>query len=305
MCILKNVLLIQITLFSYAQDISTFLNQESFLIAFGQFAQPNQFPYQVSVRVRGKHHCGGSIIGQSRIISAAHCFTNKFGKNLGVKNYQVLAGTIYVDEPNANNGNYDFVLSSVTLIVVHRKYKVITNDYDVAVIVTEKQFDFSLPNFAIIPMSNVRQEPSGTACVVSGWGKTESGSFPETLKYSSVQIVENRECKYEMVPIIISPRMICAFGEHREESEVGDSGGPLVCHGQLVGVVSFGKRKTRVGYAPEVYTRVTEIEIWARTTNASERQCTISTVLLCLILVVTSEINSKHFIRNILHHILN
>lgn len=50
-------------------DRSVFSNR----ITFGQLAGLKEFPWQVAMTVRGKYHCGGSIIGERHIISAAHC----------------------------------------------------------------------------------------------------------------------------------------------------------------------------------------------------------------------------------------
>lgn len=39
----------------------------------GDAAKFNQFPYQVSVHEDGEHLCGGGIIGDELILTAAHC----------------------------------------------------------------------------------------------------------------------------------------------------------------------------------------------------------------------------------------
>lgn len=42
-------------------------------IVGGADAVPGQFPYQISLRVKDSHNCGGSIIDNSWILTAAHC----------------------------------------------------------------------------------------------------------------------------------------------------------------------------------------------------------------------------------------
>lgn len=42
-------------------------------IVGGWPANPGEIPYQVSLRINGKHICGGSIISNSHILTAAHC----------------------------------------------------------------------------------------------------------------------------------------------------------------------------------------------------------------------------------------
>lgn len=42
-------------------------------IVGGYFANDNQFPHQVAILHKGRLRCGGSIISESWILTAAHC----------------------------------------------------------------------------------------------------------------------------------------------------------------------------------------------------------------------------------------
>ena len=49
-------------------------------IVGGDFARQNQFPHQVAVIYKGSLRCGGSIISESWVLTAAHCLTG-YGTN--------------------------------------------------------------------------------------------------------------------------------------------------------------------------------------------------------------------------------
>lgn len=234
-------------------------------IANGNNAAANQFPYQVSLRNQGRHICGGSIIAQSKILSAAHCVTTKTGGRISPSRFEILAGVIDRRSIRPSDGA---VLTKVKNVIVHNRYNYRTINYDACVIITYGTFDFSLPNIATIDLTKTLQIRANTDCVISGWGRNENGVSLNFLQYAIVQITARSQCKARMRPTRITQQMICALGRNNEDAQPGDSGGPMVCNGELCGIVSFGK-KAPIGLAPGVYTRVARIEAWARTSGGS------------------------------------
>ena len=51
----------------------TVLTQPTSRILGGEEASKTGFPYACSIRVDGAHSCGGSIIANTKILTAAHC----------------------------------------------------------------------------------------------------------------------------------------------------------------------------------------------------------------------------------------
>lgn len=54
----------------------------------GQNASPHSWPWQISLRVRGRHICGGSLIRPDWIVTAAHCVD----RNPSPSSYTVVVG---------------------------------------------------------------------------------------------------------------------------------------------------------------------------------------------------------------------
>ena len=56
----------------------------------GQDAAPHSWPWQISLRVRGGHICGGSLIRDNAVVTAAHCVYS----NPRPSGYTVVVGKI-------------------------------------------------------------------------------------------------------------------------------------------------------------------------------------------------------------------
>ena len=56
----------------------------------GQDASPHSWPWQISLRVSGGHICGGSLIRDDWIVTAAHCVY----RNTNPSGYTVVVGTL-------------------------------------------------------------------------------------------------------------------------------------------------------------------------------------------------------------------
>ena len=58
----------------------------------GQDASPHSWPWQISLRVHGRHICGGSLIRDDWIVTAAHCVD----RNPDPSAYTVVVGKTFV-----------------------------------------------------------------------------------------------------------------------------------------------------------------------------------------------------------------
>ncbi|XP_050672354.1 trypsin alpha-3-like [Leptidea sinapis] len=208
-------------------------------------------PYQVYLLLQKGdlfYQCGGSILNDMNILTAAHCLT-------GMERVYVRAGSTYSDQGGS------FVTSR--RFSQHPLYNNKTSDFDVGVIRLSKKLALDGRTMKAIRLvrSGMRL-PTGSNVTVSGWGATsENGDTSETLMAVKIPIVSNSECAKSYGNSLTS-RMFCAgVPQGGKDSCQGDSGGPVVLQsGQQAGVVSFGIGCARQG-TPGVYTNLADRQI--------------------------------------------
>jgi trypsin len=230
-------------------------------IVGGEPTDIKQHPWQVALTI-GANLCGGSIIAQSWVLTAAHCVTPT------PKPSEVKA------KANATDYMHGGVWTEIERTVVHEKYNPSTFEHDLALIKLK-----SPTAGRVIPLASAALSvPSGQPLEVTGWGVTAEGgtAASATLRKAVVPYVDNAACNIAAAYNgSIKPGMMCAgVKEGGIDACQGDSGGPLVWRTSdgpiLVGVVSSGQgcaRKLKYG----VYTRVSAYRDWIDRTLAADR----------------------------------
>ncbi|EDW74997.1 uncharacterized protein Dwil_GK15979 [Drosophila willistoni] len=213
------------------------------------------FPYQVSVQLNGQHICGGAIIGDHFVLTAAHCFEEPWTEI----DYSVRLGTL----EHAHGGQ----LLSLKRIIRHGGYNSQTHDNDLALLLLNAKLNYT-EELQALPLGD--ELTIDTRLMVSGWGfqseEGEEGVSP-VLRYVDVDHVAMEECRLAYRQVLpITRHMICAAREGHDSCQ-GDSGGPLVGYqpgqrqGKLFGIVSWGLGCANPQY-PGVYANVTAFRNW-------------------------------------------
>ncbi|KAK6317965.1 hypothetical protein J4Q44_G00112560 [Coregonus suidteri] len=217
----------------------------SLRIVGGLEARYGSHPWLVSLRFRGSHFCGGAILTERWILTAAHCFSIVSTNFL--RNVNVVIGEYDQRVPDEEEQTF-----TVDTIKIHDKYQHASPmSYDIALLEINGHIRLGpsvQPICLPLPSENF---PPRTSCLVSGWGRTkERGRLPAILREVQLELVEPAKCKYVLQtlrPTQQALTVLCAGPERGgKDACQGDSGGPLICpredgHWAVVGVTSWGK----------------------------------------------------------------
>lgn len=246
-------------------------------IVGGVDSMPNSWPWAAAIFQRSPRDpskrqfiCGGSILNEQYIVTAAHCVVRYEGKMKGEDFFVKVGG-----HDLRTSGDFYEVAEAIP----HENYRTWRRYNDIALFKLAKKIDFSNPNVRPVcfPSEEMdKQDLTGQNSTVIGWGTTSfGGEVAKNLMEVSVPVVSNEECdkSYESVegsavsyPEGINHNFICSGApEGGKDSCQGDSGGPLLYQADNVwyqiGVVSFGYKCAEKGY-PGVYTRTSHFVKW-------------------------------------------
>jgi secreted trypsin-like serine protease len=168
----------------------------------GQSSEISEAPYLAALLYNNGFICGVSIISESFILTAAHCFLMSNNS----EDYGVRVGSSYSDKGGT--------ILRVAKIMVHLEYNSLLKDCDFALLELKTPIKKFGSKTTIIPLaSRDHKLMPGTPATIYGWGTLrENGDLPSILQKAVVPLLGLQDCRARFGGEDggITERMLCA-----------------------------------------------------------------------------------------------
>ncbi|CAM4657083.1 unnamed protein product [Leuciscus chuanchicus] len=206
-------------------------------IVGGKVSIPHSRPYMVYIRdSKSETVCGGFLVGEDYVMTAAHCKGSHLKVYLGVSDTNFLPDGVAVDP------------------IPHPQFKSNTPGHDIMLLKlkTPATLIKTVKTIALPKKENPKHAVLKD-CMVSGWGLQDygRGSPSRVLKEASVTLLDSKNCG--------TPDTLCSEGTTGPVE--GDGGGPLVCGDVAHGIVSYYKKESNGEYRTR-YTDISQYLPW-------------------------------------------
>lgn len=193
----------------------------------GEDAMVHEFPYQVSLQYIHPedgllhHFCGGTILNNKYVLTAAHCVSMNESFLVDVR---VIAGA-----HNFLNKTGFEQTSAVASVAKHEGYKGKVSPDDIAIIKLKTSFNYTdKVKAANLPEKGFNATGLAT---ISGWGFISGNYgdiFPTDLQKAVIQIYSDEKCRTLWKEENYADTNVCAGQPSGKPGTCkGDSGGPL------------------------------------------------------------------------------
>ncbi|XP_045181242.2 uncharacterized protein LOC123540352 isoform X3 [Mercenaria mercenaria] len=238
----------------------------------GEDADPGEWPWHVALYFGGQYFCGGTLISDTFVLTAAHC-VEKFNRDFSLMTVKLGATNRAASETTQH-------VIKVEAIESHSEH-VYFKKNDIALLQLEGPVTFT--NY-IQPICLPEPDdplPLFSTCFTVGWGKTKwDGDYAEVLQKLKMTLWDTKKCNSSIAwNGEVYDTFLCA-GYYSGVRSIckGDSGGPLLCLDQqntwrIFGVSSYVANFCNMTERPNIYTNVTHLLPWIHEKTECKFRC--------------------------------
>ncbi|KAI5747039.1 hypothetical protein M8J77_010447 [Diaphorina citri] len=242
------------------------------LIVGGQKSELGEFPHMAAVGFRTGRggiswNCGGSLVSEKFVLTAAHCTDSSLGKPVSVRLGEL---NLVRNDDGASPENF-----KVVQVYPHPDYRSNVKYNDIALLRLDRTVEFSN---SIRPACLYTSETTSMPrAIATGWGTVGFGDrSSDVLLKVGLNFIDSQKCaslyrseqSSSLHKGIVDSQLCAGELQGGYDTCLGDSGGPLQvtsdtnqCIYKIVGVTSFGKFCGEKN-SPGVYTRVSSFIPW-------------------------------------------
>jgi len=226
--------------------------RKSFIVGGEEVDPEFKYPWTADLYYKTLgHFCGGSLINETWVVTAAHCSTGLTPQQVSIQ--------VHRHDLSKSAASEDGVSRTIQKIIIHSKYNPLNYRNDIAL----WQLSSPITNVDLVQLDEFGDYDQSGMTTVVGWGDTsEGGQSSDVLREVDVPIISNDDCNSkQMYNGDIFDDMICAgYAAGGKDSCQGDSGGPLFVNKDSnnpiqIGIVSWGAGCARPN-KPGVYSRI-------------------------------------------------
>ncbi|KAL7646387.1 UNVERIFIED_CONTAM: hypothetical protein RMT77_003300 [Armadillidium vulgare] len=250
----------------------------------GEVAEESEFPWNAAFIHHNDIFCGGSIINEKYVLTAAHCFKyysyrDRRLKLVSPSKVRILVGSSEMRYRPIQKGKRIFPDFRIPkLVVFHPLYSALSMTSDICIVKIHQTFKEYSHKILPICLPPYGYSFENSESIVSGWGKLyfEAPKLEKHLRKATITVWDSSICEKRLPNVFLREVMICAASPGKDSCK-GDSGGPLITRlsknqYMQIGITSFGYGCGDLS-KPGVYTKVDEFVPWIMKNTKDATYC--------------------------------